>query len=125
MRIRSALATVAVLAVTAGSLTACGDTGGSAASSSSSSCLASSSSKEASGDSGGHLDEETLVDAISTGPLEAGSAHMTMTMDGAMALTAEGDVAYQDSGPEMSMRMNMPQMGSGKMELGSSTASST
>ena len=33
---------------------------------------------------------------------------MTMTMDGAMALTAEGDVSYQDSGPEMSMRMNMP-----------------
>jgi hypothetical protein len=115
MRIRSALATAAVLAVTAVSLTACGDTSGSAGSSSSPS--ASSSSKAASGDTSGHLDKDTLVDAISTGPLKAGSAHMTMTMDGAMALTAEGDVSYQDSGPEMSMRMNMPQMGSGKMEL--------
>lgn len=114
MRIRRALATVAVLAVSAGALTACQDasTAGSQAGSSSSA----SPSKSASGD-GGHLDEDTLVDAISTGPLKAGSAHLSMTMDGAMALSAEGDVSYRDGGPEMSMRMDIPQMGAGKMEL--------
>ena len=126
MRIRKALATVAVLTVTAGALTACNDDGtagskasaggSSAASSPSASGSADPSDDSASDASGGHLDKAGLIEAISTGPAEAGSAHMQMSMTGSMALSAEGDVAYQDSGPEMQMTMNMPQMG-GKMEL--------
>jgi hypothetical protein len=120
MRIRKALATVAALTVTAGSLAACndGNTARSEDSSSSPSAASSSPSEPTSSadTSGGHLDEDSLIEAISTGPVKAGSAHMEMTMSGSMALSAEGDVAYLDSGPEMSMTMNMPQMG-GHMEL--------
>jgi hypothetical protein len=126
MLIRKALATIAVLTVTAGSLSACGDTagptaaqGGSSAAvgSSAPSSASASPSDDASDASSGRLDKDSLIEAITTGPTEAGSAHMTMNMDGSMSLSAEGDVGYGKSGPEMSMTMEMPQMGAGKIDL--------
>jgi hypothetical protein len=125
MRIRQALASLAVLAVATGTLTACND--GTAAtkadtpalqgSPSASDPAAADSSSGDTGGSGGHLDRDGLVQAITAGPLKAGSAHMTMSMSGAMSVTAEGDVSYAKSGPEMAMTMSMAQMGAGKMQM--------
>ena len=115
MRIRQALAPLAVLAVAAGTLTACNDdTAASRPARPLSQRLAVGvrpgrrrPPAEDAGDagSGGHLDRTASSEAITVGPPKAGSAHMTMTMTGAMAVTAEGDVAYEDAGPEMRMTM--------------------
>ena len=40
-----------------------------------------------------------------------------MKMSGGSAMSAEGDVDYQGSNPEMQMTMKMPQMGAGTMEM--------
>ena len=127
MRIRQALASLAVLAVAAGTLTACNDdtaatkagTPALQGSPSASDPTAADSPSEDASDagSGGHLDRDGLVQAITVGPLKAGSAHMTMTMSGAMSVTAEGDVSYAKSGPEMRMTMSMAQMGAGEMDM--------
>jgi lipoprotein LprG len=123
MRIRQALATVAVLAAATGSLSACNDSdpgtkdAADTASSSASESPAASESPSDDAASSGHLDKDGLVQAITVGQREAGSAHVSMTMSGGQAMTAEGDVDYQGKTPEMQMTMNMPQMGSGKMEL--------
>ena len=127
MRIRQALATAAVLAAATGSLTACNDADTAtkdpgAASSASASESASDDATDAaedpgSTDSGGHLDKDGLVEAITVGTHEAGSAHISMEMSGGSAMSAEGDVDYQGSNPEMQMTMKMPQMGAGTMEM--------
>jgi hypothetical protein len=125
MRIRQALATVAVLAAATGSLTACNDSdpGTKDAAASSSASASDSPTDEATdagddaGSSAGHLDKDGLVKAITVGALDAGSAHMSMTMSGGTGMTAEGDVTYQGKNPEMQMTMTMPQMGSGEMEM--------
>lgn len=127
MRIRKTLAAVAVLAAATGSLTACNDSetartaapaAGSSAPSTPSPADASGAEDTAAGDSsGGHLDKAGLVEAVTSGPVKAGSAHVTMSMGGAASLTAEGDVDYRGSTPEMSMTMSMAQLGSGRMEM--------
>ncbi len=125
MRIRQALATAAVLAAATGSLTACNDADTAtkdpgAASSASASESASDDPTEAaddpgSTDDGGHLDKDGLVEAITEGQRKAGSAHIAMKMSG--GISAEGDVDYQGSSPEMQMSMKLPQMGAGTMEM--------
>jgi hypothetical protein len=131
MRIRQTLATVAVLAAATGSLSACNNSDPGAKDSAATSSAAASDAPsdsatdatdatdegDAAGSSSGHLDKDGLVKAITVGALEAGSAHMSMTMSGGTAMTAEGDVSYQGKTPEMQMTMRMPQMGAGRMEL--------
>jgi len=123
MRIRRALATVAVLAATTGTLTACNEaaktdassSGG--ASASSSAAPADDSSAAPSGGSAAHLTQANFVDAVTKAPYDAGSAHMVMSMRGQLSMKAEGDAVYKKSGPEMTMTMTMAQMGHGTMEL--------
>lgn len=134
MRIRQALASLAVLAVATGTLTACNDgtgatkadtpalNGSASATDTPAAAAGSPTAGATSGQgggtgSGGHLDRNGLIEAVTTGPFKAGSAHMTMTMSGAMSVTAEGDVSYAKSGPEMRMTMSMAQMGAGKMDM--------
>ena len=132
MRIRQTLASLAALAVATGTLTACNDgTGATKADTPALNGSASATDTSAAGSptagattgqgdgtgAGGHLDRNGLIEAVTTGPFNAGSAHMTMTMSGAMSVTAEGDVSYAKSGPEMRMTMSMAQMGAGKMDM--------
>ncbi len=131
MRVRQVLASLAVLAVATGTLSACNDDNGatkadtpalkgSSTVADTPAAAAGSPGAADSGDaagSGGHLDRGSLIEAVTTGPLKAGSAHMTMTMSGAMSVTAEGDVSYARSGPEMRMTMSMAQMGAGQMDM--------
>lgn len=131
MRVRQALASLAVLAVATGTLSACNDDNGATkadtpalkASPSAPDSPAAAAGSPGAADSGGatgsagHLDRDSLIEAVTTGPLEAGSAHMTMTMSGAMSVTAEGDVSYARSGPEMRLTMSMAQMGAGRMDM--------
>ena len=115
MRIRQALASLAVLAVATGTLAACNDgttatkadTPALQGSPSASDPAAADSPSAYAGDtgSGDHLDRDGLIQAITAGPLKAGSAHLTMTMSGAMSVTAEGDVSYAKSGPEMKLSL--------------------
>ncbi len=125
MRIRQALATAAVLAAATGSLSACNDADTAtkdpgAASSASASESASDEPTAAADDAGstedsGHLDKDGLVEAITEGQRKAGSAHIAMKMSN--GISAEGDVDYQGSSPEMQMSMKLPQMGAGTMEM--------
>jgi hypothetical protein len=122
MRIRQTLASLAVLAVATGTLTACNDGTGATkadapALNGSASAADTPAAAAGSPTAGGHLDRSGLIEAVTTGPFKAGSAHMTMTMSGAMSVTAEGDVSYAKSGPEMRMTMSMAQMGAGKMDM--------
>jgi hypothetical protein len=126
MRIRQAFASLAVLAIATGTLTACNDDAAGKAdtpalqgSPSASDPAAAGSTSADAGDtgSGGHLDRDGLVQAITAGPLKAGSAHLKMTMSGAMSVTAEGDVSYTKAGPEMKLTMSMAQMGAGEMDM--------
>ena len=127
MRIRQAFASLAVLAVATGTLTACNDDAAASKAdtpalqgspSASDQAAAGSTSADAGGTgSGDHLDRDGLVQAITAGPLKAGSAHLTMTMSGAMSVTAEGDVSYAKAGPEMKLTMSMAQMGAGEMDM--------
>ena len=142
MRIRQALASLAVLAVAGGTLTACnGDnaatkadtpalngTASTRSPSTGATSRSAAATEDTTGDttgdstgnatgSDGHLDRDGLIRAVTTEPFKAGSAHMTMTMSGAMSVRAEGDVSYATSGPEMRMTMSMAQMGGGKMDM--------
>jgi hypothetical protein len=122
MRIRQTLASLAVLAVATGTLTACNDGTGATkadtpALNGSASAADTPAAAAGSPTAGGHLDRSGLIEAVTTGPFKAGSAHMTMTMSGAMSVTAEGEVSYAKSGPEMRMTMSMAQMGAGKMDM--------
>ena len=115
MRIRRALATVAVLAAATGTLTACNDAAKTDASSSGGASASPGSSD--SSESAGHLTQANFVDAVTKAPYDAGSAHMVMSMRGQVSMKAEGDAVYKKSGPEMTMTMTMAQMGNGTMEL--------
>jgi hypothetical protein len=126
MRIRQAFASLAVLAVATGTLTGCnGNAAGPAdtpalqgsPSASDPAAAGSTSAKAGDAGSGGHLDRDSLVQAITAGPLKARSAHLTMTMSGAMSVSAEGDVAYAKAGPEMKLTMSVAQMGAGEMDM--------
>lgn len=131
MRIRKAIATAGILAASLGSLTACnGDAGtpkaetpaastSAASPSSPTEDASASASEDATPETSSHapLTKDELVDAITVGQLKAGSAHVSMTMGGASAMTAEGDVSYRGASPQMQMTMSMGQMGGGQMEL--------
>lgn len=130
MRIRKAIATAGVLAASLASLTACNGDAATKADASASSRPAPASSSPADEASASASEDATpeessatpltkdeLIDAITVGQMKAGSAHVSMTMGGASAMTADGDVSYRGSTPEMQMTMSMGQMGGGKMEL--------
>lgn len=131
MRIRKAIATAGILAASLGSLTACnhddGKTEAGTPALSKSATPSPSQSDEASASASGEstpeessdapLTQDQLVDAITVGQVKAGSAHVSMTMGGASAMTAEGDVSYRGASPQMKMTMSMGQMGGAPMEL--------
>jgi hypothetical protein len=125
MRIRQAFASLAVMAAATGTLTACNDDAAASkadttalqGSPSASDPAAAGSTSAGDTGSGDHLDRDGLVQAITAGPLKAGSAHLMMTMSGAMSVTAEGDVSYAKTGPEMKLTMSVAQMGAGQMDM--------
>jgi hypothetical protein len=128
MRIRRSLATAAVLVAATAPLSACGGSGGSgssasatasgsAGSSASSSASSSAGSTGAASDTGGPLSKAEFVQAITQGQIKAGSAHVAMAMTGALAMTAQGDVSYKQSTPEMRMTMSMQQLGGRAIEM--------
>ncbi len=126
MRIRRTLAAVAVVTLSSTTLVACG--GGGTESTSSSSDAASEQASDApttsepsgeaeSGDLE-ELDRDALVKAITQNTLDAGSAHLTMSMGGANGLEAEGDVSYEGAAPAMVMTMTGDSFGAGgSMEM--------
>ncbi|HYO39974.1 MAG TPA: LppX_LprAFG lipoprotein [Nocardioidaceae bacterium] len=112
MRARLAIATAA--AVCTGSLAACSEApvpGGSAASGTAAS------SPSASGSAVGRLDKTSLVPALTASQKKAGSAHVSITMSGAMSLSGEGDVSYREGDPQMQMTMKVAQLGAGRISL--------
>lgn len=48
---------------------------------------------------------------------KAGTAHMAMSVTGKAAMTANGDVAYEQGSPRMSMTMSMAQLGKAKIAM--------
>jgi hypothetical protein len=125
MRIRRQLATAAVLVAATAPLSACGGSGDPASSSGSSgssstssgSASASSGSTGAASDTGGPLSKAEFVQAITEGQIKAGSAHVAMDMSGSLSMTAQGDVSYASSTPEMRMTMSMQQLAGRRIEM--------
>lgn len=115
MRVRQAIATVGVIAASLASLTACGNATATKAAGSAS--TSSSASAGPSTSAGGHLDKNGLIQAVTVNQLKAGSAHVSMKMSGSLSMTAQGDVSYRGSTPEMRMTMSMAQLGARRIEL--------
>lgn len=67
----------------------------------------------------GGYDETELLDAMKAAIAENESAHVTMEINGGggQSMTGEGDVSYAGDQTAMQMTMQIPQMGSGKMEM--------
>ncbi len=113
MRARRTIATVAA-SMCIGSLAACSDqpaTSGTAGSSPSASASASNAA------TGGRLDEDSLVRAMTASQKKAGSAHVSVSMTGALSLTGEGDVGYDAGDPQMQMTMKVAQLGARRISL--------
>ncbi len=125
MIIRRTLAAVAVVTLASTTLVACSDDPKSASSSSDAtseqasdlpaSDVPASDEPAGGGDSGdlAELDRDALVTAITENTLKAGSAHITMSMGGANAIKAEGDVSYVGAAPAMVMTMTGDAFGAG------------
>jgi hypothetical protein len=63
------------------------------------------------------LTRDDLISTAYEAAMDAGSAHMSMTMKGDASMSAEGDMTYAAGSSAMRMTMSMPQMGKGEMEL--------
>ncbi len=63
------------------------------------------------------LSRDEIISVSYQAAMDAGSAHMAMTMKGAAAMTAEGDMTYAAGASDMQMTMAMPAMGKGKIEM--------
>jgi lipoprotein LprG len=63
------------------------------------------------------LARSEIMSAAYDAAVKSGSAHLTMTMKGAMSTGAQGDVTYADGKSAMKMTMSMPQLGKGKIEV--------
>ncbi len=63
------------------------------------------------------LARSEIMSAAYDAAMKAGSAHMTMTMNGAMSTSAQGDVSYAGGKSAMQMMLSMPQLGRGKLEM--------
>jgi hypothetical protein len=66
--------------------------------------------------SGGY-DAAELLDRMKAAIADNESAHVTMEMTGGQQMSGEGDVSYAGDETAMQMNMQMPQMGSGTMEM--------
>jgi hypothetical protein len=121
MRLRQATAIAVVVAASLAPLSACSDdTAPSAGSKATPAAGASSSSVASSGSSSqpvGHLDKNGMVRALTVGQVKGGSAHLAMTMSGAAAITAQGDVDYSGGSPKMQLTMAMASAAAGKIQL--------
>jgi len=58
-----------------------------------------------------------VVRALTVGQTKGRSAHLVIKLSGPASLTAKGDVDYSQDSPEMSMTMDMAQLGSTDIEL--------
>jgi hypothetical protein len=67
-------------------------------------------------DSGGY-DAQELLAAMKAAVAENETSHITMVAGGAQGMTGEGDVSYAGDTTAMQMTMQMPQLGSGSMEM--------
>ena len=68
-------------------------------------------------DSDAPLSREEIISVSYEAAMEAGSAHMVMTMKGGVSTSAEGDMSYAAGSSAMQMTMSMPQMGKGKIQM--------
>lgn len=68
-------------------------------------------------DTNAPLTRDEIISVTYGAAMEAGSAHLVMTMKGQVSTGAEGDVTYSDGEAAMKMTMSMPQMAKGKMEM--------
>jgi hypothetical protein len=66
--------------------------------------------------SGGYEAAE-LLDRMKAAIADNESAHVTMEMTGGQQMSGEGDVSYAGDETAMQMNMQMPQLGSGTMEM--------
>ncbi|HET6654332.1 MAG TPA: LppX_LprAFG lipoprotein [Nocardioides sp.] len=66
--------------------------------------------------SGGY-DAAELLDRMKAAIADNESAHVTMEMTGGQQMSGEGDVSYAGDETAMQMNMQIPQMGSGTMEM--------
>lgn len=66
--------------------------------------------------SGGY-DATELLDNMKAAIADNESAHVTMEMTGGQQMSGEGDVSYAGDETAMQMTMQIPQMGSGTMEM--------
>jgi LppX_LprAFG lipoprotein len=66
--------------------------------------------------SGGY-DAAELLDNMKAAIADNESAHVTMEMTGGQQMSGEGDVSYAGDETAMQMNMQIPQMGSGTMEM--------
>jgi hypothetical protein len=118
LTLRRSLAALA-LPLLLGGLAACGsddESSGSASSSSSSSESAGSSSSQ--NESGDEVDAASFVDDLKAGLKASTTAQMNMKMDmGGQALTADGEVDYTTSPPQMAMTMESPAAAGQQIEM--------
>lgn len=66
---------------------------------------------------GAPLARDEIISVTYRAAMEAGSAHMAMTMKGAASMSAEGDMTYEAGAADMQMKMSMAQMGKGELEM--------
>lgn len=69
------------------------------------------------GNSAAALGRDEIISVSYKAAMEAGSAHLAMTMNGRAAMRAEGDMTYEAGASEMRMTMSMPQLGQGSIEM--------
>ena len=114
--IRRSLATASILAVTAGSLAACGDDASGKADAGSTTTKTSASST-GTGNASAPLDKAEFVKAITTGQVKAGSAHVDVALAGSLKMHAKGDVDYGGGQPSLRMTMDLAQLANKQIEL--------
>lgn len=68
------------------------------------------------GKSGGY-DAQQLLTAMKAAVAKHQSTHLTLTADGAQAMTGEGDVSYAGDSTVMKMKMKSPSLGDGTIEI--------
>ncbi len=66
--------------------------------------------------SGGY-DAQELLTAMKAAVAKHQSTHLTLTADGAQAMTGEGDVSYAGDSTVMQMKMKSPSLGDGTIEV--------
>jgi hypothetical protein len=65
----------------------------------------------------GGYDAQQLLAAMKAAVAKHQSTHLTLTVDGAQAMTGEGDVSYAGDSTVMQMKMKSPSLGEGTVEM--------